>query len=352
MTSMWQDMKRDMKWALAIAGLVMGYAFCGDASAQVITQPVYTRPAKGQVIVTFNATVSPSTVATQAYDWTAFSSANVSLKLANATGNRCSCPSGTNNCEAAFSFGFKTSTSKTGPFGEVTGMTLQFPVQYNPSSPATEPAVFSGGQYNIGEPFVQFNGAFTSYMDTGTGLQVAGCFLSITVTPIPFTNRQTVEGPYTTVVASTSSVQPVVMGGFGYDPPGGSGQGTFLYVPRVNPQGVIAVGPGSGAPILPATTPITVGASPAAGTLIYTSVIAQRSVRLQNVGTFPVVCAAGTNAASVSTTRYSFVLAAGSVAGDGTGGDYTVEQLPTGNTDGRIYCVGNGGAGSVAILPQ
>lgn len=322
------------------------------ATAQVITQPVYTRPAKGAVLTTFNATVSPTTVTTQAFDWTAFSSANISLKLATAAGTRCACPSGVDNCEAAFSFGIKTSTLKTGPFGDAEGFTIQAPIGYNPGSPATEPAVLGAGQYNLGDPFVQFTGAFTSYLDKGTGLQVAGCFLTITVTPIPFTNRQITEGPYRGFVSSISSVNPLMSGGVDYNPLGGSGNGASTNINRVNAQGVVAVGVGTGAPILPATSPITVAASPGAATLIYTSVSAQRGVKLQNVGTFPVVCAAGTNAASVSTTRYSFILAAGSVAGDGTGGDYTVEQLPTGNTDGRVYCVGNGGGSSVAIMPQ
>ncbi len=340
------NVKRDFIFASAIAVAILGYGFCSDADAQTV-QPVYARPSKGPVLTTFNATVSPSTITSATYDWTAFTSANVSLKLATAAGTRCPCPSGVDNCEAALRFDIKTSTSKTGPFADVDGFTLQTQIGYNPGSPANEPAVLAAGQYNIGDPYVQFGGAFTAYTDTGTGNPVAGCFLTITITPIPFTNRVASEGPYQGVVSSISTVRPLMSGGVDYVPLGGSGQSYTTHVNRVNATGVLAVGFGSSDPILPATSPVAVNAA----TLVYTATPAQRGVRLQNVGANPALCAAGANAASVAAGRYSFVLAAAATVG--AGGTFDVHQLDTSNSaaNGKVYCLGSGGATSIAILP-
>jgi hypothetical protein len=340
------DIKRDFMITFAIVGVILTFGFCCDAQAQT-TQPVYTRPSKGAVLTTFNATVSATVVTSVTFDWTAFSSANVSVKFATASGTRCACPSGVDNCYAAFQLGYKTSTSKTGPFGDIENSSITLPIGYNPTAPATEPAVFAGGQFNIGDPYVQFFTAFTDYKDSVTGNPVAGCFLTVAITPIPFTGRLLVEGPYTGIVPSTSQINPVMSGGPDYVPPNGGGQGATLYAMRVNATGVVAVGGGSGNPLLPATSPVAVNAA----TLVYTATVNQRGVRLQNVGANPALCAAGANASSVAAGRYSFALAAAATAG--AGGTFDVTQLDTRNSasNGKVYCLGSGGATSIAILP-
>lgn len=339
------NIKRDFTIVIAFMALILSYAFCTEANAQT-TQPVYTRPSKGAVLQTFSGTVSATIVTSPTFDWTAFSAATISARFANASGNRCSCPSGVDNCLASFTIGYKTSTSKTGPFGDVLNSTVPFPLMYNPSAPVTDPLVNSLGVYNINDPYVQFFSAFTAYVDTGTGLPVTGCFLTITITPIPFTSRVVAEGP-ASGGADSGTVSPVLPGGFDYIPLGGSGSIYSIHANRVNSTGVVAVGHGSGNPILPATTPVAVNAA----TLVYTASVNQRGVRLQNVGANPALCAAGASAASVAAGRYSFALAAAATVG--AGGSFVVEQLDTSNSaaNGKVYCLGSGGATSIAIMP-
>lgn len=340
------NIKRDFKIVLAGCIAILAYGFCGDASAQT-TQPVYTRPSKGSVLTVYSAAAPQASFATSVtFDWSAFSSADVVFTFATSSGGRCSCPSGVDNCIATFDFGVQQSTSKTGPFGITNRLPYVFPISYDPGS--TGPFVGLFGQVNISAPYVQFFGKFTSYIDSGTGNPVAGCVLTATVTPIPFTDRVAAEGPFPGVVPSISQVKPLMSGGVDYvDTSGGSGTQYSTQVTRVNAQGVLAVGGGSGNPALPATTPIAVNAA----TLVYTATAAQRGVRLQNVGANPALCAAGDSAASVAAGRYSFALAAAATAG--AGGTFDVQQLDTrnGSANGKVYCLGSGGATSIAILP-
>ncbi len=340
------NVKRDFIFATAIVVTILGYGFCSDADAQTV-QPVYARQSKGPVLTTFNATVSASTITSATFDWTAFTSANQSIKFATASGTRCACPSGVDNCLAAFSLGYKTSTNKLGPFGDIDNSAYSVPLGYNPAAPVTEPLVINLGEVNIGDPYVQFFAAFTAYTDTGTGNPVAGCFMTVTITPIPFTNRVAAEGPYQGVIPSISTVRPLMSGGADYIPLGGSGQTYTTRVNRVNATGVLAVGFGSSDPILPATSPVAINAA----TLVYTATDNQRGVRLQNVGANPALCAAGADAANVAAGRYSFVLAAAATVG--AGGTFDVHQLDTSNSaaNGKVYCLGSGGATSIAILP-
>lgn len=343
---MYTDIKRDFRIAFAAVVLILAYGFCGDAEAQT-TQPVYTRPSKGAVLPLINASQGTALVTSPVYDWTAFTAATATVKWSKADGTACDCPTGAGTCIYEWSYRVSGSTSKTGPFFILSSVGVNIPLQ----NIANEDG-FTLPPENIATPYAQFSAQALSYKDNTNTPVPTACFLNITTTPIPFTYRTIAEGPTgagTPIAANSSSV---LTAGLDYVvSPAGSNLYTVRTM-RVNTDGVLAVGPGSGAPILPATSPISVAASPGAATLIYTSVAAQRGVTLQNVGVWPVACAAGTDSASVSTTRYNFVLAAGSVAGDGTGGSYVVEQLPTGTTNGRVYCIGNGGAGSVAIMPQ
>lgn len=343
-----QMFMQDLKYSLVFVGLVALLGLCADrAYAQVPVQPTYTRPSKGAPLTLINAAQGAPAVVSPVYDWTAFTATTVTLKFAKADGSACDCPTGVGTCKYSWSFQIRGSTAKTGPFFIIESLGLSQGLQ----NVASEDG-FADLLFNIGTPYVQFTTQAIDYLDSGKNPVADACYMNMTTTPIPFTYRSAVEGSWSGGSLIPKNDAPVMSGGMDYVP---SPASSSFYTPRsmrVNTEGVLATGPGSGAPILPATSPISVAASPAAATLIYTAVVAQRGVTLQNVGVWPVACAAGTNASSVSLTRYSFVLAAGSTAGDGTGGSYTVDQLPTSSGNNTVYCIGKGGAGSVAIMPQ
>lgn len=341
------NIKRDFRLVLVFAALLLGYGFCGDAEAQT-TQPVYTRPSKGSVLTILNDPQASPPVTSPVYDWTAFTAVTLTSKFSKADGTACDCPTGPGTCTYTIGVQVNGSTSKTGPFFIIYSIGVGRRLQNIVAEDGSAETVV-----NISTPYAQFRTEATSYKDNTNTPVPTACYFNLTATPIPFTYRNIVEGTSPAGTPASKNNPPVLSGGQDYITSAAAGSGFYLNnTMRVNAQGVLAVGPGSGTPTLPTTSPVPVAASPGAATLIYTSVEAQRGVTLQNVGVWPVVCAAGTNASSVSVTRYSFVLAAGSTAGDGTGGSYVVEQLPTGTTNGRVYCVGNGGAGSVAIMPQ
>jgi hypothetical protein len=335
------NIKRDFRIAFAIAALVLGYGFCGDAEAQTV-QPVYTRPSKGAVLTLINASQGTALVTSPVYDWTAFTAVTATVKFSKADGTACDCPTGPGTCTFAWTYRVSGSTSKTGPFFILSSLGLGLPLQ----NVAIEDG-FTLSPDNISTPYAQFSAQAVSYKDnTNTNVPTA-CFLNITITPIPFTYRTVSEGPQSAGTPLAANSSSVISGGLDYVE---TSTGSRLYTVRtnrVNTTGVLAVGGGSGDPLLPATSPVAVNAA----TLVYTATENQRGVRLQNVGANPALCAAGENAASVAAGRYSFALAAAATVG--AGGTFTVEQLDTSNSaaNGKVYCLGSGGATSIAIMP-
>lgn len=335
------NIKRDFIFATALATLLIGYGFCADANAQT-TQPVYTRPSKGAVLTILNASQGTSAVTSPVFDWSAFTAATTTLKWSKADGTACDCPTGPGTCTYSWTYRVSGSTSKTGPFFILTSLGLNLPLQ----NIAVEDG-FTLVPENISTPYAQFSAQAVSYLDNTSTPVPTACFLNITVTPIPFTYRSASEGVNNAGTPTASNASPVLSGGVDYVPSPASPSSYTARLDRVNATGVVAVGFGSSDPILPATTPVAVNAA----TLVYTATTAQRGVRLQNVGANPALCAAGANAASVAAGRYSFVLAAAATVG--AGGTFDVHQLDTSNSaaNGKVYCLGSGGATSIAILP-
>ena len=97
------NIKRDFRLAFAIAALVLGYGFCGDAEAQTV-QPVYTRPSKGAVLTLINASQATSLVTSPVYDWTAFTAVTATVKFSKADGTACDCPTGAGTCTYAWTY--------------------------------------------------------------------------------------------------------------------------------------------------------------------------------------------------------------------------------------------------------
>ena len=314
------------------------------AWAQVV-QPQYVRPSKGSVITIDSKTQSSAgTIFTSAaYDMTAFTAVTFSAKFASAAAptQTCTCPSAP--CQYQLTVGIYESTSKTGPFGGADGTILGPRI----TGAELEPVLSTPVTLNVSNPYAKFFFNIVGYFDsTGTPV-VAQCTATVSVTPIPFTNRviaaggERVGGPIPLDVTS-----PVLVGGSTFsDPAGGIGDVALM---RINALGVAAVGGGRGSPLLPLTSPVPVAASPGAATLVFTADNRQSGVTLQNVGTVPLYCAVGESAGSLSATRFNFVLGAGLATNDGTGGSKDVEQVPFGQS---VYCLGNGGAGSIAYTP-
>lgn len=335
------NIKRDFRIAFAIAASILGYGFCSDADAQT-TQPVYTRPSKGSVLTVLNASQGTAAVTSPVFDWSAFTAVTTTLKWSKADGTACDCPTGAGTCTYSWTYRVSGSTSKTGPFFILTSLGLNLPLQ----NIAVEDG-FTLVPENIATPYAQFTAQAVSYKDnTNTNVPTA-CFLNITVTPIPFTYRSASEGVNNAGTPTAANASPVLSGGVDYVASPASSSSYTARIARVNTTGVVAVGNGSGDPLLPATSPVAVNAA----TLVYTATTAQRGVRLQNVGANPALCAAGANAASVAAGRYSFALAAAATVG--AGGTFDVQQLDTSNSaaNGKVYCLGSGGATSIAILP-
>lgn len=312
MASLWMDIKKDLKWAVLVSAAILGFGFCGDAKAQVTVQPVYIRPSKGN---TLSLTVQPSGF-TQVLDMSAFSALTVVYGNINYT---------VENLNQYVRFAFTcpgaivtwTSASKDSGF-------------YLADTPEAERTT------------------------TGSGCNASTPLL---ITPLPLSPVVRVIGPIREGQGEASGRYPVTIGGMNNTTKKmypisavnkGAGPGYALLI-----DGTVTATstPAKTNPTLPLVSPVAVAASPGAATQVgfVTSVLS--TITLQNMGVWPVACAVGPSDESslVSTTRYSFMLAAGVAAGDGTGGTFKAEALPTST---YIFCIGSGGASSVATLPQ
>ncbi len=345
----WKEIRRELGIALLFVSIIIGISFCAEHKAVAQTvQPVYTRPSKGTVIQTFSAQQNTAIVTSTVYDWSAFTSASAFFKFAKADGTGCACPAG-KKCTMNFSYSVIGSAVKTGPFATLDTFTANFPVTGTAADD-----VYQLAQTNVAVPFIKFTtstGAFTNVTD---GVPIAtACFLTVAVTPVPFTYRVETEGLYPARTPAPNAA-PALSGGIDYlfNAFGTANAEIF----RVNEDGVLAVGGGAGSPLLPAGT-VAVAASPAAATIVYDFGNTGRSgIRIENVGTNYVRCGAGEASDQTTITRYSFVLKAATGAGDGTGGVIDIPQFATrfgsDNSKRRVYCVAAAaGASSVAVMP-
>lgn len=342
--------------AAAVLCFVLLCLFAYSAVAQTV-QPVYTRPSKGTVIQTFSAPQNTAIVTSSVYDWTAFTSASAFFKFAKADGTGCACPAG-KKCTMNFEYGVIGGAVKTGPFATLDSFEADFPVTGTAAND-----VYQLVQTNVAVPFIKFTAATGAFTNVTDGVPIATpCFLTVTVTPIPFTYRNSVEGLYPARTPAPNAA-PSISGGIDYQ---FNAYGAAIsQIFRVNENGVLAVGGGAGIPILPtaanygAASPFTVAASPAAATKVFEfggATFGQRhGVRLENVGAQAVYCAAGDASSSVSLTNYSFSLKKPATAGDGSGGVMDIPQMKVSFGSGdsiRVYCIAPvAGASSVAVMP-
>jgi hypothetical protein len=332
---------------------VLAYVLTGTAHAQTIT---YVRPSKGQVIDAARIQQNTATTTSALFDWTAFSSATTSVKFLNATGGACACPAG-NKCTLEIIYKIVGSTAKTGPFSEIDGIGATVPVFGNTAEDG-----FEIGTTNISLPYIKLTAETGPFTNVTLGAPIAtACFVTFTLTPNAFTYRTRVEGLAGARTLLRANASPVVIGGSDYQIDGF--QNVVPYMARVNEDGMLAVGFGAGSPTLPLLAngggPLTVAASPAAATKVFDfgpPFSALSGLRIENVGTNFVVCAAGKDSNQVSLTNYSFALKAATATNNGTGGVIEIPQFATrfGTDDSkrRVYCVAAAaGSSTVVTMP-
>lgn len=318
----------DVLAAFAFVALLFTMGICADAQAQVV-QPVYIRPSKGQALTLPDFTADGfGFVYGSVYDWSAFDSIQVYGLMNQA------CVLGA----AQWTVDILGSTTAGGTFNVIKGSFNQTGAKV---AVGTNPAFYAVAGL---PPFIKLRVSKPG--------NIAGCTLSITIVPYPISLIQRVQGPKAAESPNIvlESDPPVLVGGIGG--PAGSASAVPKFF-RTDGSGYLYVltAPDPGSPSLPATTPISVAASPAAPTVVFNSGNGQPplSVVLQNAGTAPVVCAWGPNSNLVSLTRYNFALAASTAANDGTGGKFEINNY---TSNSLIYCLGNGGASSVAVTPR
>jgi hypothetical protein len=359
--SIWDEFKtdlgRDLKFVIVAVTIGFGLSLCSDAKAQTV-QPSYTRPSKGAVLTVFNAPQNTAITTTTVYDWSAFTATAPAIKFAKADGTGCACPAG-HKCFFTFTYTTEGSAVKTGPFVQLDTFSAPFPV----SGTAAQDA-YVIAPTNAALPFVRFATTAGTFIDVTAAAPIATpCYLTVNVTPIPFTYRNIVDGPAQARTRLVAQTAPTIGGGSDYvqDANGDTTAQSF----RVNENGVLAVGGGAGIPILPtaanygSASPFTVAASPAAATKVWefagVTMGYRHGVRLENVGAQAVYCAAGEDSSSVTLTNYAFSLKKPAAAGDGSGGTMDIPQMNVSYANGdsaKVYCIGPvAGASSVAVMP-
>lgn len=283
--------------ACAVAATILTYGFCGDAQAQT-TQPQYVRPSKGNNIPIFTDwlfdNVNPPPPDSPVLDMTAFNAVQVRVEAKNAaTGADVSFS------QCSFLPGIFTTGAlvKTGPFSteffDQNGQFSNYPFG-NISVTYT---------VNRVSPYIKFI--------TGVGAQSipsapggTTCKFSASITPLPFQTGYAVVEPR--LVGREFDVVTV----------SNVGAGTTVY--RYN------VASTSGARI--------------------------PYIRVQNVGTVPLICLLNDPNVStaLSTSHYSFALSAGTADDDGKGGVVELKNLSS--LSGLFICLGVGAPGRAAVF--
>ena len=370
----------DLKLSLFFTALIAAFGFCADeAHAQVPVQPQYTRPSKGTATQWYySAQNAASATTTPLYDWSAFYSLSIFTTFAKANGSACDCPLAAGRVQCTYSFtkfNIKGASEKTSP--------TFFTVQTSDGGAAlvfsnTTTDGFLTGGVNIQATFIKGEFRTGSYVDYAGNPVNTECYMKVVVQPLPYPYRYEVNGVETAFDSNElrTTPAPLIMGGVSWwDEPGFSmnlplnidqGSGALAvrehYEPKLSDDSATTVvqfhkacannndcSPGG-------------FASQCSGGQCTVTMVAEASgypqsgVRIQNVGTFPAYCAAGENASQLDPTsgKYSFILKAESVAGDGTGGVLDIPTLHTSVTAKRtVYCTVNAvGTTTIAVLPH
>ena len=289
------DIKRDLIFALLLSGTILAFGFCSPADAQT-TQPQYVRPSKGNNIPIFTDwlfdNVAPPPPDSPVFDMTAFNAVQVRVEAKNAATGADIVFSQCTYLPSIFTTG---ALVKTGPFStEFFDQNGQF---------SNYPFGNISVTYTINRvsPYVKFS--------TGIGLSTAIpnapggtiCKFSASITPLPFQTGYAV-------------VEPRLVGR----------EFDVVTVSNVGAGALVFRQPGSGTRI--------------------------PYVRVQNVGTVPLICILDDPnvSAVLSTSHYSFALAAGTADDDGKGGVMEVKNLSS--LSGRVICLAVGAPGRAAVF--
>lgn len=294
-------MTRFLRTLVVMLGMM---SWIGPAEAQT-----YVRPSKGKA---FTIVLAANT-ASATYDWTSFEA----LQLRATTA---SCVAG----------------SSLSVYGNYTGGTIS-PTAANlvddPNSTISRSVLVAGANFTLSNltPYITF-------YTTSAG----ACTTTISVTPIPFNLRHTVNGPTNVSYVSTSSgtvtVAPVAV----------SGLDTVTGLPLPITAATMTGTAGEELhglntqtmPILATSTQSLI--VPIAATCT-AAITVHNFASIQNMAAVAVYC--GTDAACTNTpTKVSAALQASIVANDGTGGSASFL-----NTAGTVYCVSAAGSANVAV---
>lgn len=346
----------------------VGAALCAllvstSAFGQTVT---YIRPSKGKALtvasgVSLDAPGAGSTSAV--YDWSAFMAAQIRISLFKngttpvASYTDCNC-----DVEAV--------TTGSPTVDGVFTTESDFYAQASLTAPLLSSITFSLGNLS---PYVKF----TVRPKAGSCTRVTGNTCTATVSVVPFPLDQNVRVAFgalpTAVAAPTTTISPVQVGGIYRQYNTALGVVNLYGAPMPlrfdrNSALITTAGTASGnnsivAPVaLNAAAPTTVYT---VGTLApsctdftvptnNTCFADQNSVTIQNVGTNAAYCnfiatTAAPPASAVSPVSYQFVLAAGAVVGDGTGGERTFNNII--KPQSAISCITAAGVTSIAVMP-
>lgn len=345
---------------------LLAVALLAAAPVAAQTNITYVRPSKGKALTVASGVSldAPGAGTTSAvYDWTAFMAAQVRVSLfKNGTTpvtsyTDCNC-----DVEAV------TSGAPT-PDGVFTNES-DFYAQATLTAPMLSSITFNLGNLS---PYVKF----TVRPKSGSCTRVTGNTCTATVSVVPFPLDQNVRVAFgalpTAVAAPTTTISPVQIGGvyrqyntslgvvntYGAPMPLRFDRNSALMTTAGYASGnnsiVAPVAVGAGAPatvytvgtLAPSCTDYTIPSS----NVCFAD---QNSVTIQNVGVVPAFCnfiatTAAPAPSAVSPTSFQFVLAAGAVAGDGTGGERTFSNII--KPQSAISCITAAGATSIAVMP-
>lgn len=339
MTTIWNDMKQDLKWLVPVTVALLAFGFCAPADAQT-TQPVYIRPSKGAPISLTLAANTPSVL----LDFSAFNAAQVTVT--------------TPGVAAVYAV-------------DNLNQYVRFQLQVVPGiNDSIHTLTSPTKDLNSGGPAQSQNGIFQL---NASGL----ASVSIVVTPLPLSPNTGVTG----LIASdqqfnrAAALYPVVIGGVSIaDPnnkvvlPAGAKKLPYPVFLSTSPLDVrlgnldslfigtqdltvgnraVAVPTVTAVAALPANTNIFVPSNSLGGGAVAPTW--SRTLSVQNVGTTVVLCQASRTGDTITTSNYAVSLSAGTANDDGTGGRYTFEGLLP---ETIVRCGASGGAGRVAMDPR
>lgn len=167
---------------------LLSISYAIPVHGQTALQPVYTRPAKGQPITLFSAQNiggSFSTTASSVYDWRGFSRANVAIEIRNSSGASVNAGNCTYYPNLTAYGTYYASINTSIPAGK------NFVID-DPNSvwvPDLGGSTVYGGNYSIdiSSPYAYFQ------LSSSIGVGATTCFVTVTVTPLPFSGANRSE---------------------------------------------------------------------------------------------------------------------------------------------------------------